>query len=97
MAAQKHPNAQKQRGQVDGTVIAMLKGDQPYSSGSSGYRGVSFKKSTGKYTAQITFQRKKYHLGVFDSPEEAHKAYLRAKDELHLKYIAMLAKNKREE
>jgi len=41
----------------------------------SGYKGVFFKKQTGRYRASIVFQRKEIHLGYFDTPEEAHAVY----------------------
>ncbi len=87
LARGKTPYANERRGEIDGTVLAMLKGEQPYLSNSTGYRGVSYNKSLGKYTAQICFKRKKYHLGVFADPEQAHQAYLLAKEEIHLAFL----------
>lgn len=46
---------------------------------SSGYRGVTALK-TGKFLAQVMKNYKNHHLGQFDSAEEAHQAYLRARD-----------------
>lgn len=46
---------------------------------SSGYRGVTALKN-GKFVAQIMKNYKNHHLGQFDSAEEAHQAYLRARD-----------------
>ena len=44
-----------------------------------GLKGVcEHKQQPGKYTAQIFINRKKIHLGVFTSPEEAHQAYVQA-------------------
>jgi len=37
----------------------------------------------GKFTAQITLNGKKRHIGVFTTPEAAHAAYIEAKRELH--------------
>jgi hypothetical protein len=103
MAVKKLPNAHANRGETGETVLAMLSGTEPFSSGTSGHRGVSWNKPLGKYTAQITFKRKKYHLGTFDSPEEAHEAYLKAKEELHLgclqehpEYLEKVKESKRE-
>jgi hypothetical protein len=50
----------------------------------SGFRGVSWYKSTNKWLAHITINRKVKHLGYFDTPEEAHEAYLNAKREIHI-------------
>lgn len=46
---------------------------------SSGFKGVSLKKSSGKWCAQIRFKNKVSNLGYFDSPELAYKVY-RAKE-----------------
>lgn len=37
--------------------------------------GVVFRKLTKKYRAQINFNKKYYHLGYFDTPEEASQTY----------------------
>ena len=42
-------------------------------------RGVHLHKGTGKYRSQITINRKKVELGLFDSIEEARSAYLSMK------------------
>jgi hypothetical protein len=39
--------------------------------------------SIGRYRAQISVYGKNKHLGLFDTPEEAHQAYLNAKRVLH--------------
>jgi hypothetical protein len=41
----------------------------------SGYRGVSFSKTSGKWRATISLDRKQLHLGYFDRPEKASAAY----------------------
>lgn len=45
--------------------------------------GVSWHKSAQKWKAQICVDRKVKHLGLFTSPEEAHAAYLQAKQQHH--------------
>lgn len=52
----------------------------------SGYRGVSFAKLTGKWHARIWANRKLYHLGFFTTKEQARDAYARAARELHGEY-----------
>lgn len=48
---------------------------------SSGYRGVTPLKN-GKFLAQVMKNYKNHHLGSFDTPEDAHAAYLRAREQL---------------
>lgn len=50
-------------------------------SSSTGLLGVHRKRN--KFRARITVDRKEYHLGSFDTAEEAHTAYLNAKRQLH--------------
>jgi HNH endonuclease len=45
--------------------------------------GVKASKTRGRYEAQIRQGGKRYWLGIFDTPELAHAAYLVAKAELH--------------
>lgn len=49
----------------------------------SGFFGVSWDAHAGKWRAGIRFNGRSRNLGGYDSPEEAHAAYLRAKAELH--------------
>ena len=44
-------------------------------SSSTGFKGVSHHKLTGKYQASITTNRKRQYLGLFDTPEDASEAY----------------------
>lgn len=46
------------------------------SSNTSGYRGVSFYKKTGKWRAYIKHEEKTFWLGHYESIEDAHKARL---------------------
>lgn len=50
---------------------------------SSGFKGVSFHKPTGRWRAYIVIDYKQKSLGIHDTPEEAHKAFCRAADEIH--------------
>jgi hypothetical protein len=47
-----------------------------------GLKGVSFQESTGRYQANINKDGKRYYLGSFATPEEAHGAYVCAASEL---------------
>lgn len=49
----------------------------------SGYKGVAWHKVTGKWQARITLRGESNYLGVFDTPQEAHAAYVAASAELH--------------
>lgn len=49
----------------------------------TGFLGVFLHKKLKKYTAQIRFGGKNRHLGLFETPELAHEAYLKAKRKFH--------------
>lgn len=51
-----------------------------HSKNTSGYRGVTFSKSTNKWQAAIKVAGKNIHLGVFETPELAGIAYKQAAD-----------------
>lgn len=53
---------------------------KPRSDTTSGFLGVTFDKARGKYMASITVSRKLKNLGRFSTPEEAHQAYLSARE-----------------
>lgn len=52
----------------------------------SGYKGVNFKKQTGKFVARIGRNGKRLFLGYFDTAEEAHIAYCEASKSYHGEY-----------
>ncbi len=52
-----------------------------YKNNKSGYKGVSKRKN--KWRAQIQKVGIQYHLGLFDTPEEASNAYVKAAEQLH--------------
>ena len=41
----------------------------------SGFKGVSFRKDRGKYRAYISINNRIKHLGYYDTPEDAARAY----------------------
>jgi hypothetical protein len=48
-----------------------------------GLLGVSFHKKSNKFVAQIRVGSRNKHVGLYDSAEQAHETYLKAKRELH--------------
>lgn len=48
-----------------------------------GMKGAFFHKSSGKWSAQISKENKKMHLGLFDTEGEAHEAYKEASLRMH--------------
>lgn len=52
----------------------------------SGYKGVTYYKQFGRYSARIMRRGKSHHLGLFDTPEEAYSAYCEAAETLHGKF-----------
>lgn len=54
-----------------------------HANNTSGYKGVSWHKATGKWMASIMTNGKTVHLGVFSDPTEAHEAYTQAARDMH--------------
>lgn len=54
----------------------MINMPKQYKNNKSGYKGVSWCKTSGKWKAQITYHGKVLYLGVYPTPEEAHEVYL---------------------
>jgi hypothetical protein len=59
----------------------------PRTDNKSGYLGVSWAKSVGKWVARIRIADRYLHLGCFDDPAVAHKAYVKAKRLHHPGFI----------
>lgn len=53
------------------------------SNSQSGYLGVRATQRGGRWRAAIAVDGKEKHLGTFDTPEQAHAAYLEAKRQIH--------------
>ncbi len=56
------------------------------SKNSSGIKGVSFCKRTGKWQAQIKFKKKSHHLGRFSKIEDAEKVVREMRIKLHKEF-----------
>jgi hypothetical protein len=56
---------------------------------STGFRGVSFNKASGKYKAYIKRNGKLIHLGLFTKPKDAAKAYNEKAKELFGKFATL--------
>mgnify|MGYP003383480200 CR=1 FL=1 len=52
-------------------------------SNTSGFKGVSWRKTNGKWHAQIRLNGRQRNLGYFQTPEAAHDAYCKASSSLH--------------
>ena len=50
---------------------------------SSGYKGVYWHKKAKKYSAAVKLNRVSYYLGLFNTAEEAYKAYVNKAKQLH--------------
>lgn len=79
---------------IEGTNIKAIQSTTPLRNNSTGIRGVSYDSSRGKYVAQIEFKGKRYHLGRYNTKEEAKKVYEKAKEELHKKFLEELEASK---
>lgn len=49
----------------------------------SGLKGAGWHAQRGRWVSSIFAKGKRYHLGLFDSPQEAHEAYCKAAKEIH--------------
>jgi hypothetical protein len=56
---------------------------KPHADSASGFLGVTWSKHAKRWHAGIGFNDGRIGLGYFDTPEEAHAAYLEAKRKLH--------------
>lgn len=56
-------------------------------SNTSGFKGVSWHRGAGKWSAYIILDGKKRHLGLHERPEDAHAAYLAAAAAVHPQFV----------
>ena len=67
----------------DVSGIENLRNKGVYSNNRSGYKGVTWHKSSGKWMAQIKHNKRNLHLGLFICPAEAGEAYMQKAEELY--------------
>ena len=87
-------------GLVEHTNASRLVSERPQANNRSGYRGVSwhpYPHGGGRWIAVIYFRGTRYRLGFYDTPQEASKAYLRAKEHIHGDFLAWYRREKEEQ
>jgi hypothetical protein len=57
--------------------------NQRTANGRTGLLGAYFDRRKGTFYARISMKNKAIHLGTFNTPEEAHAAYINAKRQMH--------------
>jgi hypothetical protein len=71
------------RNRSDNKLINLREADATLNAQNSKGYGVTKPKQTKKWSSAITNNRKRIHLGYFDTAEQAHKAYCLAKQKYH--------------
>lgn len=74
----------------NGTNVSKIGRKDVNKNNTTGYLGVSYNSSNGKYLAYITFQGKREDLGYYDDPEIAYKVRIAAQDILQAQFIQEL-------
>jgi ribosomal protein L13 len=83
----------KQFGLIENTSVSLIKSKKLRIDSTTGHRGVSFNKRVGKYHAYIAFKHKKYHLGFFNTIEEAIEVRKQAEEKLFKPFIGWYEEN----
>lgn len=83
-----HIDGNKKNNKIENLRIVDRSGNsqntrRPRINSSTGYLGVSKEKNSKKYRATIGKNGKKIHIGTFDNPIDAHKAYVSHKRKIH--------------
>lgn len=79
--------SENRRDAVEGTLLsALISSKNPRSNNSSGHTGVYFDKRTEKWQVYINFQKKRYHLGLFKTKDQA----IRARESAEQRFFAPL-------
>ena len=80
---------------IDDTNIQIISSTKPYSTNTSGHKGVLWDSARKKWKAEIRFKKKFYYLGRYDNKEDAIKVREEAEEKLHKEFIRNL-KNKKD-
>lgn len=75
---------------IENTRLDIIGKENSRKHNTTGRTGVNLVKSTGKYTSSIQFQGKRYHLGTFNTIEEAYKVREETKEKLHNEFLRKL-------
>jgi hypothetical protein len=70
----------------EATIAQQNSNKTAYRNNTTGFKGVTYKKSNSKFASVIRHENKSKHLGYFLTAEEAHEAYKKAAIELHRKF-----------
>ncbi len=75
-----HINQNKLDNRIENLRACSYKGENASNSkrrsdNTSGHRGVTWHKASGKWMSSVFFKGKRYHLGVFENKTEAAKIY----------------------
>ena len=76
---------------VQGTCVEMLEKRKYRKDNTSGFRGV-YESKSHKFRVSIGFKGKRYHIGTFDSFQEAVEARLEAENLIHDEFIRVYTK-----
>lgn len=77
---------------VDGTFLGAINGQRQINkNNTSGYKGISYMRDSGKYRAYINFKYKQYHLGCYDDINQAIAARKAAEKEIYGDFLKWYA------
>lgn len=71
---------------VDGTCVEWLEKRKHRSDNTSGFRGV-YRTKSGRYRVAIGFKGHRYHIGTFESYQDAVAARLKAETQIHDRFV----------
>jgi hypothetical protein len=83
----KQANIKDKLNYIEGTCIEFIQGKKINRNNTSGHTGIVWHKGAGKWTAEIMFKRKKYHLGLFVDIDDAIEARKMAEEKLYGEFL----------